>query len=90
MNLICNGEISREQAVAELALFPDDPDRQRSDKRYVAKKLGWSADEFDEILAQPPRRHEEFGTDARQTRAAETLIRSCRPFARFGRAALGY
>lgn len=89
-NLICNGEISRDTALDELSRPPDDPDRQRSDKRYVAKKLGWSDDQFDEILALPPRRHEEFGTDERQHRAAERVIRCCQPFAKFGRAALGY
>lgn len=89
-NLICNGEISRGEALEELARPPDAPDRQRSDKRYVAKKLGWSDAEFDDILALPPRRHEEFGTDERQHRAAERLIRYCQPFAKLGRAALGY
>jgi len=89
-NLICNGEMTRQQALDELSTPPDNPERQRADKRYVAKKLGWSESEFEEILALPPRRHEEFGTDARQRRLADATIRYCQPFARFGRAALQF
>ena len=89
-NLICNGEMTRQQALDELSTPPDSPERQRADKRYVAKKLGWSESEFEEILALPPRRHEEFGTDARQLRLADAAIRYGQPFARFGRAALRF
>lgn len=87
-NLILNGEISRDQALAELAQPTDDPRRQQSDKRYVAKKLGWSDEEFDAILAQPPRRHEDFGTEAGQAKLADLAIRLLQPFAKFGRAVL--
>lgn len=81
-NLILNGEISREQAQTALAQPADDPERQKSDKRYVAKKLGWSDAEFDAILALPPRRHEEFGTDAVQARIADVAARYVRVLAR--------
>jgi hypothetical protein len=84
-NLILNGEVTRVEALAELSNPPDDPDRQKADKRYVAKKLGWSEAEFDEILALPPRRHEEFGTDARRSRLVNAIIRYGQPFAKFGR-----
>jgi N-acetyl sugar amidotransferase len=87
-NLILNGEMTRAQALAELAKPPDGPDRQRSDKRYVAKKLGWSDEEFDAILSLPPRRHEEFGTDAVQARLADRTIQLLQPFAKVGRAVL--
>jgi N-acetyl sugar amidotransferase len=85
-NLILNGEITREEALVELAKPADDPDRQKADKRYVAKKLGWSDAQFDEILVLPPRRHEEFGTDVVQAKAAELAIAYLRPLARVGRA----
>ena len=88
-NLILNGEISREQALAELQQPTDEPERQLADKRYVAKKLGWTDAEFDDILALPPRQHEEFGTDAGERRRAEAVIKFGRPFARFGRALIG-
>jgi hypothetical protein len=88
-NLICNGELTRADAQEELSRPPYDPDRQRADKRYVAKKLGWSDAEFDEILARPPRRHEEFGNDRRQRRAAANTVLWSRLFARAGRRLLG-
>jgi hypothetical protein len=56
------------------------------DKRYVAKKLGWSEAEFEDILALPPRAHEEFGTDALQSRLADLTLRYFQPLAKVGRA----
>ena len=87
-NLILNGEITREEALAELQQPTDDPDRQQADKRYVAKKLGWSGAEFDAILALPPRPQEAFGTEEAQARLADITIRQLQPFAKFGRALL--
>jgi len=87
-NLILNGEITREQALAELSDPPDDPERQRADKRYVAKKLGWSEAEFERIIALPPRSHEEFGTDTLHAGIAKTIIKYGQPFAKLGRAFL--
>lgn len=87
-NLVCNGEMTRPGAMEELSKPTYEESKQKADKRYVAKKLGWSEDEFDEILERPPRRHEEFGTDARQRRLADLTIKYCQPFARFGRAIL--
>lgn len=84
-NLICNGEITRDQALAELSKPTYDFEQQKADKRYVAKKLGWSEAEFEEILARPPRRHEEFGTDMWQSRMAETAATVARPFAKLFR-----
>jgi N-acetyl sugar amidotransferase len=87
-NLICNGEITRSQALEELSKPPDDFCRQKIDKRYVAKKLGWSEEEFEDILALPPRPHEDFGTDRLQSRWADVAITYCQPFAGMGRALL--
>lgn len=88
-NLILNGEITRDQAVAELAQPTDDPDRQMADKRYVAKKLGWSEAEFDAILALPAVRQETYGSEGRQAELAETVIKLLQPFAKTGRNLLG-
>lgn len=75
-NLICNGEITRDQALNELKNPPYEASRQESDKIYVAKKLGWSKDEFEAVLSRPPRCHEEFGTDRRHLRTADTALRA--------------
>jgi hypothetical protein len=88
--IICNAEITRVQALEELAKPPDDLGRQRDDKRYVAKKLGWTEAEFEDILALPPRPHEDFGTDAFQCRRADFVMKFCQPFARLGRALVNH
>lgn len=84
-NLILNGEITREQALAELQLPTDDPDRQKMDKIYVAKKLGWSEEEFDALISQAPVPHEAYGTDAAQRRLASLLGSFLHPFAKVAR-----
>ncbi len=73
-NQILNNEITREEALAELARPTDDRTRQEYEKIYVAKKLGFSDAEFDEILSLPTRRHEDYGTDAQGARFARILL----------------
>lgn len=63
-NLILNGEMTREAALCELQT-PTYPEiEQKRDKMYVAKKLGFSADEFEAVLSLPNQSHESYGTDA--------------------------
>lgn len=64
-NLILSGQISREEALRELQQPPYDEVQQEEDKAYVAKKLGFSDEEFEAILNAPPRDHRAFRTDAR-------------------------
>lgn len=64
--LILNGEITRDEALAELQQPTYDEDLQAEDRDYVGKKLGFSEEEFDRILAAGPVPHEAYGTDARQ------------------------
>lgn len=59
-NLICSGQISREQALSELATPPYNPDMLEEDKEYVVKKLGISMKEFEDIMAAPPVPHLHF------------------------------
>jgi hypothetical protein len=83
-NLILNGEITRDQTLAELQQPTDDPERQQTHKQYVAKKLGWTDAEFNAILALPPVPHEACG-DATQRKLADVTIRHLQPFAKIGR-----
>lgn len=64
-NLICAGQMTREEALSELQQPTYNPDLQTEDKLYVAKKLGFSDEEFDDILTRPNRDHQEFGSDAK-------------------------
>lgn len=65
-NLILTGEITRDDALRELQQPTYNEDMQAEDKLYVAKKLGFSGEEFDAILAADPVPHAHFGTDAEQ------------------------
>lgn len=61
--LIRNGEITRDEALAELAQPLYDKESLRRDKAFVLKKLGFSEAEFDAMMTQPPVRHDAYGTD---------------------------
>jgi len=78
-NLICSGQVTRAAALSELQQPTYDPAMQAEDKRFVAKKLGFTEAEFDAILALPNRRHEEFATDAKLRRRYFRLLGATRP-----------
>jgi N-acetyl sugar amidotransferase len=81
-NLILNHEITRDQALAELQQSPYDPKRQEADHVYVAKKLGWSSSELENLINLPPVPHEHYGCDAGQRRRAERTINMLQPLAK--------
>jgi hypothetical protein len=61
--LIRNGELTRSQALEELArpLYP--AEELSRDKEYVLKKLGFSESEFEQIMAESPVSHNAFPSD---------------------------
>lgn len=59
-NEILAGTKTREEALEILSKPPYDPEQAELDKEYIAKKLGVTTDEFDEILARPPKTHEDY------------------------------
>ncbi len=63
--LIASGQMSREDALKELALPLYDPRQLMDDKEYVLKKFNIDQTEFERIMNMAPRRHEEFRTDKR-------------------------
>lgn len=83
--LILTGEITRDEALAELQQPTYDEALQAEDRAYVIKKLGFSEPEFDRILNADPVPHETYGTDARQRaryfKMVETLQRLRRTMA---------
>lgn len=52
-NMILAGTITREEALKILEQPPYDPEQGELDKAYVAKKMGISTEEFEEIIARP-------------------------------------
>lgn len=61
--LIAAGQIKREEALAELEKPMLEEDILRSDMEYVPKKLGITQKQFDELLALPAKKHEDYSTD---------------------------
>lgn len=64
-SMIVTGQITRDTAIRSLQDPPYDPLAIGEDKRYVAKKLGLTVDQFEEIMALPPRTFRDFPSNAR-------------------------
>ena len=62
-NLIYSGQITKEEALAELSIPPLSLEQIEQDIEFVTKKLGLSIDGFNEIMRTPPRSHHEFATE---------------------------
>lgn len=56
-SLICSGQLTRDEAVAELEKPLYDPAELSVDRDYVIRKLGLTEGEFDAIVDGPTRRH---------------------------------
>lgn len=52
-NQILLGRMTREEALEKLESNPYDTDQMEQDKEYIAKKMGISVEEFDEIINSP-------------------------------------
>ena len=61
--LICSGQLTKGDALKELELPLYNEKELKSDLEYVTKKLGLTLEEFEAIMQQPVRRHDEFKTD---------------------------
>jgi N-acetyl sugar amidotransferase len=59
-SLILAEQLTREEALAELEEPPYDLTMQQSDHEFIAKKLGISTVELDEIIARPPASHLDY------------------------------
>lgn len=88
-NLILSGQMTREQALRELQQPTYDEDLQKQDKAYVAKKLGFSAEELEQLLNQPNRPHESFGTDRDQRELYFKVARAWGTMRRGAKRAIG-
>jgi N-acetyl sugar amidotransferase len=64
-NLICSGQMSREDGLNEIAKPLYNERELESEKQYVCKKLLISVQEFDNIMGMPIRQHREFNTEQR-------------------------
>jgi len=59
-NLICSGQLTRDDALAEMKKELYDPVELDQDREYVLKKLGFSKAEFERIMAEAPKSHLDY------------------------------
>ena len=78
-NLICSGQITRDQALEELKKDICDPSVQRNEKEYVIKKLGLTENEFDQIMQLPIRKHEDFFSEKKYFSLYFRILKFFRP-----------
>jgi len=63
---VCNGEVSRENALRELEEKPYNDEVVAKEKQYIAKKLGVTLEEFEEILNKPPKWYRDYPNDEKK------------------------
>jgi hypothetical protein len=72
---ICAGEITREEALKELANKPYDVAKVDEEKEYVCKKLGLSILEFNEILNFPPKTYKDYPNNRKKLEFIYSIYR---------------
>ncbi len=58
--LVCSGQMTRDEALSEIATPAYPPEWVEPDKAFLVKKLGISREEFDAIMAAPKRRYRDY------------------------------
>jgi N-acetyl sugar amidotransferase len=62
-DMIHNAEMTRADALARLEAQPYSAAELSQDRDYVLKKLGFSENEFEAMMREPPKSHESYKTD---------------------------
>ncbi len=62
-NLICSGQITKEEALKELQTPMYEEKLLKEDKEFVLKKLGFTEQEFEDYIKRERRMHSEFKTE---------------------------
>lgn len=73
-SLVVSGQMTREEALGELEKPLYSHNEIAEDKAFIAKKLGFSVEELDGLIAQAPRYYEEFPTNRIQLRAGLAIL----------------
>lgn len=59
-SLVVTGAVTKEEALKQLEPLPYDMEKVVKEKAYIAKKLGISVEEFDEIIDAPPKWYTDY------------------------------
>lgn len=62
-SLVASGEITREEALDQVAQPLYQPDELEKDREFILRKLGLSRGEWDELMAQPAHAHTDYPTN---------------------------
>jgi len=90
-SLICSGQLTKEEALAELQLPLYLPRDLKADLDYVIKKFGLTKEEFDAIMRSPIRRHTDFPSYLTQHMARERIwLKRLKPITRLVKKATGF
>ena len=84
-SLILAGQLTREEALAELEHPPYDAALRKQDHEFIAKKLGVTTTELEEIFRRPPKAHTDYPTEKLWpylNRLLVMLARVTKPFRR--------
>lgn len=84
-SLILAGQETREEALAELERPPYDESLRQQDHEFIAKKLGVSTAELEQIFQRPPVAHTAYRTEKlwpHVDKALQLLARATKPFRR--------
>lgn len=74
--LICSGQITRDEALAELKTPIYNEEELIEDKEYVLKKLNLTPQAFDDIMRKEPVPHQFYGTNAKQKKQYKIFLES--------------
>jgi DUF971 family protein len=73
-SLVCAGELTRADALAELARDICPPEVVESDRQFVMKKLGLGEVEFERMMKESPRSHRDFPSTDGLIRSVEGVV----------------
>jgi N-acetyl sugar amidotransferase len=76
--LVCSGQITREEALAELANPPTPKQQREQDREYVLKKLGLTKDDFMTIVGSPNKTHKDYPNSDALWRRMDWFVRRAR------------
>ncbi len=76
---ICAGQLSRDEALKLLENPSYDKAKVVEDKQFICKKLGISLDEFDRIMALPPKTYIDFPNDEKRIERIYRIYRKLFP-----------
>ncbi len=72
--LVNNGEMTRDEALAELADPPYPEEQMREDEAYILKKLDITPEQWAKVMSQPPVPNEAYFSQEKVIRLAEKLL----------------